>query len=133
MLNTTIYPSHYTEEDIAIYDSLIAQGSTMIGKKISKEEEYLLDLSAKITINKHKGISNNLTPEEIENIRKINKEVMSQQIHTTPEDLVQGDYIIPTNGDEPYLHPFSPLRNITPPGPDLTNNIEIEDNSTDSI
>ena len=99
----------------------------MIGKKISKEEEYLLDLSAKITINKHKGISNNLTPEEIENIRKINTEVMKQQVHVTPEDLVQGDYIIPTNGDEAYLHPFSPLRNITPPGPDLTSNIVIED------
>ena len=99
MLNTTIYPADYTAEDIAIYDSLIAQGSTMIGKKISKEEEYLLDLSAKITINKHKGISNNLTPEEIENIRKINKEVMAQQVHTTPENLVQGEYIIPTNGD----------------------------------
>jgi hypothetical protein len=132
MLNNTIYPAHYTEEDIAIYDSLIAQGSTMIGKKISKEEEYLLDLSAKITINKHKGISNNLTPEEIENIRKINTEVMKQQVHETPEDMVQGDYIIPTNGDEAYLHPFSPLRNITPPGPDLTSNIVI-DNSTDSI
>jgi hypothetical protein len=25
------------------------------------------------------------------------------------------------------------LRNITPPGPDLTSNIVIEDNSTDSI
>jgi hypothetical protein len=132
MLNTTIYPSHYTPQDIAIYDSLIAQGSTMIGKKISKEEEYLLDLSAKITINKHKGISNNLSPEEIENIRKINTEVMKQQVHETPEDMVQGDYIIPTNGDEAYLHPFSPLRNITPPGPDLTSNIVI-DNSTDSI
>jgi hypothetical protein len=132
MLNTTIYPSHYTEEDIAIYDSLIAQGSTMIGKKISKEEEYLLDLSAKITINKHKGISNNLTPEEIENIRKINTEVMKQQVHETPDNMVQGDYIVPTNGDEAYLHPFSPLRNITPPGPDLTSNIVI-DNSTDSI
>jgi hypothetical protein len=133
MLNTTIYPSHYTEADIAIYDSLIAQGSTVIGKKISKEEEYLLHLSACITINKHKGISNNLTPEEIENIRKINKNVMAQQVHNTPEDLVQGDYIVPTNGDPPYLHPFSPLRNITPPGPDLTSNIEIHDNSTDSI
>ena len=133
MLNTTIYPSDYTPQDIAIYDSLIAQGSTMIGKKISKEDEYLLDLSAKITINKHKGISNNLTPEEIENIRKINKEVMKQQVHETPDNLVQGDYIVPTNGDNPYLHPFSPLRNISPPGPDLTSNIVIQDNSTDSI
>jgi len=127
MLNNTIYPAHYTEQDIAMYDSLIAQGSTMIGKKISKEDEYLLDLSAKITINKHKGISNNLSPEEIENIRKINTEVMKQQVHETPDNMVQGDYIVPTNGDEPYLHPFSPLRNITPPGPDITSNIIIED------
>jgi len=127
MLNNTIYPAHYTPQDIAMYDSLIAQGSTMIGKKISKEDEYLLDLSAKITINKHKGISNNLTPEEIENIRKINTEVMKQQVHETPDNMVQGDYIVPTNGDEPYLHPFSPLRNITPPGQDITSNIIIED------
>jgi hypothetical protein len=127
MLNNTIYPAHYTEQDIAMYDSLIAQGSTMIGKKISKEDEYLLDLSARITINKHKGISNNLSPEEIENIRKINTEVMKQQVHETPDNIVQGDYIVPTNGDEPYLHPFSPLRNINPPGPDITSNIIIED------
>jgi hypothetical protein len=127
MLNNTIYPAHYTEQDIAMYDSLIAQGSTMIGKKISKEDEYLLDLSARITINKHKGISNNLSPEEIENIRKINTEVMKQQVHETPDNIVQGDYIVPTNGDEPYLHPFSPLRNISPPGPDITSNIIIED------
>jgi hypothetical protein len=127
MLNNTIYPAHYTEQDIAMYDSLIAQGSTMIGKKISKEDEYLLDLSARITINKHKGISNNLSPEEIENIRKINTEVMKQQVHETPDNIVQGDYIVPTNGDEPYLHPFSPLRNITPPGQDITSNIIIED------
>jgi hypothetical protein len=127
MLNNTIYPAHYTEQDIAMYDSLIAQGSTMIGKKISKEDEYLLDLSARITINKHKGISNNLSPEEIENIRKINTEVMKQQVHETPDNIVQGDYIVPTNGDNPYLHPFSPLRNITPPGPDITSNIIIED------
>ena len=127
MLNNTIYPAHYTEQDIAMYDSLIAQGSTMIGKKISKEDEYLLDLSAKITINKHKGISNNLSPEEIENIRKINTEVMKQQVHETPDNMVQGDYIVPTNGDNPYLHPFSPLRNITPPGQDITSNIIIED------
>jgi hypothetical protein len=127
MLNNTIYPAHYTEQDIAMYDSLIAQGSTMIGKKISKEDEYLLDLSARITINKHKGISNNLSPEEIENIRKINTDVMKQQVHETPDNMVQGDYIVPTNGDEPYLHPFSPLRNISPPGPDITSNIIIED------
>jgi hypothetical protein len=127
MLNNTIYPAHYTEQDIAMYDSLIAQGSTMIGKKISKEDEYLLDLSARITINKHKGISNNLSPEEIENIRKINTDVMKQQVHETPDNIVQGDYIVPTNGDEPYLHPFSPLRNISPPGPDITSNIIIED------
>jgi hypothetical protein len=127
MLNNTMYRAHYTEQDIAMYDSLIAQGSTMIGKKISKEDEYLLDLSARITINKHKGISNNLSPEEIENIRKINTEVMKQQVHETPDNIVQGDYIVPTNGDEPYLHPFSPLRNISPPGPDITSNIIIED------
>ena len=127
MLDNTIYPSDYSPQDIAMYDSLIAQGSTMIGKKISKEDAYLLDLSAKITINKHKGISNNLTPEEIENIRKINTEVMKQQVHVTPDDIVQGDYVIPTNGDEAYLHPFSPLRNITPPnGEDLTSNLIIE-------
>ena len=52
---------------------------------------------------------------------------MKQQVHETPDNMVQGDYIVPTNGDEPYLHPFSPLRNITPPGQDITSNIIIED------
>ena len=37
MATKTIYPEHYTDEDIANYDMLIAQGMNLIGKKIKKK------------------------------------------------------------------------------------------------
>jgi len=53
---TFIYPETYTDEDKAIYDDMISRGQALIGKKLKKQDEFLLDLSAKITINQMKGI-----------------------------------------------------------------------------
>ena len=49
------YPEDYDEQDKADYDSLIAQGMNLIGKKIKPDNEFLLHLAAKITINKKKN------------------------------------------------------------------------------
>ena len=81
------YPCDYTDEDKAIYDSLIAQGETMVGKKIKPSDRFLLDLSAKITINQMKGYSNNFSDEEIEALKAKHKEAAQMGIIETPPDL----------------------------------------------
>ena len=72
-MSHVIYPEDYTEEDKAIYDDLISRGQSLIGSKIHKRDEYLLDLSAKITINQMKGNRGELTPEEIIEIKQKHK------------------------------------------------------------
>jgi hypothetical protein len=69
-----IYPEHWDDEDKANYDALIAQGQALIGKKIAKCDEFLLDLSAKMTINKIKGYKSDLTLEEITKQMKMQKQ-----------------------------------------------------------
>jgi len=57
MPTNTIYPDTYSDEDKAIYDDLMSRGEALIGKKLSENERFLLDLSAKITINQLKGVT----------------------------------------------------------------------------
>ena len=82
-----IYPEHYNDEDKAIYDDLISRGQALIGKKIKKCDEFLLDLSAKITINKMKGYSNNFSDEEVETLKNKHKETAKLGIIETPPDI----------------------------------------------
>lgn len=80
------YPEDYNETDKAIYDDLISRGEALIGKKIKNEDRFLLDLSAKITINQMKGVSNNFTDEEIETLKQKHKEAVEAGIIETPPD-----------------------------------------------
>lgn len=85
-MNVT-YPDDYTDYDKAMYDTLISQGQAYIGKKIHKNDSFLLDLAAKATINKMKKNSHCMTDEEIENARNLHKSAMETLEHTTPEGL----------------------------------------------
>jgi glutamyl-tRNA reductase len=82
-----IYPTDYTDEDKAIYDDLISRGEALIGKKLNKQDSFLLDLAAKITINKMNGKSNNLTDEEIDALKSRHKEAQEAGIIQTPPDI----------------------------------------------
>jgi len=106
-MSKTIYPSHYTADDIAIYDMLIAQGKNLIGTKLRQDENWILELSAKMTINKHKGLDSELTQEEIDKLRELHEKTRQQGVFETPEDYMRDGYIHPTDNTEPYLNPLS--------------------------
>lgn len=86
-----IYPTDYTDEDKAVYDDLISRGEMLIGKKISKNDEFLLDLSAKMTINQMKGYKSGLSKEEIDELKAIHKEsALTPNFETPPELYYEG-------------------------------------------
>tara|TARA_R100000951_G_C2520498_1_gene143259 strand:+ start:97 stop:480 length:384 start_codon:yes stop_codon:yes gene_type:complete len=101
-----IYPEHYTDEDKAMYDDLISRGDIMIGKKLSENERFLLDLSAKITINQLKGYDSGYTDEEITNMKQAHKEMAQQGIIETPPDKFYEDIIELSDGTK-FQHPLS--------------------------
>ena len=102
----TIYPEDYTDEDKAIYDDLYSRGSQLLGKKLSYNDEFLLDLSAKITINQMKGINNGLSKEEVDEIRNIHKQNMSGTFETPPELYYEG-LMRTSDGKSVVKHPLT--------------------------
>ena len=105
------YPSHYDDEDKANYDALISQGQALIGKKLAKCDEFLLDLSAKMTINQIKGYKTDLTEDEIFQQIKDHKQALKDNSVNTPEGLYE-------EGQHPLeLNPYyknEPLENNDP-------------------
>jgi hypothetical protein len=82
-----VYPEGYNDADKAAYDDLITRGRQLLGSKINTKDEFLLDLSAKITINQWRGYDNNLSRDEIDNMKKMHKDMMNAgEIKTLPSD-----------------------------------------------
>ena len=82
-----VYPEGYNDADKAAYDDLITRGRQLLGSKINPKDEFLLDLSAKITINKWRGYDNNLSREEIDEMKEIHKKMMNAgEINNLPPD-----------------------------------------------
>jgi len=100
-----IYPSDYNDELKAIYDDLYSRGMNLIGKKIKPEDEFLLDLSAKITINQMRGLDNNLTMDQIEEMKQTHKKNMLQSVHDTPPELYE-DGLMRTEDGKVTRHPL---------------------------
>jgi hypothetical protein len=88
-MDKTILPEYYDAEDRANYDDLISRGQALIGKKISKQDEFLLDMSAKITINQIKGYKNDMTDEEIKEQMKKHKDALTETVVYTPENMYE--------------------------------------------
>ena len=138
MTSKTIYPSHYTEDDIANYDMLIAQGTNLIGTKLKQGEEWILEISAKMAINKSKGIDSELTQEEVEKLRELHEKTRKEEVFETPEDYMKDGIIYPTNGDEPYENPLNKSaeyyneQRLKPPV-DVLDPPAVYENDTDSI
>ena len=136
MSNKTVYPADYTEDDIANYDMLISQGANLIGTKLRQDETWVLELSAKMAINKHKGIDSELTQEEVDKLRKLHEDTRKQGVFETPSDYMKDGFIHPTNGDEPYENPLNksaeyyneqrlkPPKDVDEPPPVFKNNTD---------
>ena len=101
-----IYPDHYTPEDQAMYDDLMSRGESLIGKKLAENERFLLDLSAKITINQMKGYDSGFNEEEIEYMRQMHKEMALAGTIETPSDKFYDDLIELSDGTT-FTHPLS--------------------------
>lgn len=101
------YPAHYTDEDKALYDDLIARGDALIGKKLNENERFLLDISARITINQLRNYNEKcFNDEEIEEMRKIHKEYANAGIIETPSDMFYEDVIMLSDGTS-FKHPLT--------------------------
>lgn len=105
---SVVYPEEYTDEDKAIYDDLISRGKLMIGTKVKKVDEFLLDLAAKMTINNLKGYKSDKTGEEILEQMKQHKDAMLDNDIITPEYMYnEGQHPlelnpVQTNPEPPY-------------------------------
>tara|TARA_R110000772_G_scaffold75257_1_gene163406 strand:- start:160 stop:567 length:408 start_codon:yes stop_codon:yes gene_type:complete len=101
-----IYPTDYTDEDKAIYDDLLSRGEILIGKKVSKNDAFLLDLSAKMTINQMKGYKSGLTKEEIDELKEIHRQsALTQTFETPPELYYEG--LLRTEDGDCIAHPLA--------------------------
>ena len=85
----SVLPSNWDAEDKIMYEALILQAQPLIGKKVNKRDEFLLDLSAKIAINKIKGYNTDLTEEEIIKQMLLHQQSMRELIVETPENLYE--------------------------------------------
>ena len=101
-----IYPEHYSDEDKAIYDDWLSRGETLIGKKLSENERFLLDLSAKITINQLRGYDSGYTTDQINDMKKIHKEMANAGVIETPPECFYDDIIELSDGTT-FRHPLS--------------------------
>ena len=101
-----IYPDHYSDEDKSLYDDLVSRGDVLIGKKLSENERFLLDLSAKITINQLRGYNSGYSEEEITGMKKAHKEMQQQGLIETPPDKFYEDIIELSDGTK-FKHPLS--------------------------
>jgi len=104
-MDKTVYPEDYDDEMKAVYDDLYSRGRQLIGKKLTENDEFLLDLSAKITINKWKGYDNGLTQEEVDKLKQLHKSNMSGTFQTPPELFYDG--LMKTEDGKVTKHPLS--------------------------
>lgn len=85
----SVLPLHWDEQDKIMYEALILQAQPLIGKKVNKRDEFLLDLSAKIAINKIRGYGNDMTPDDIIQQMLSHQQSMRELIVETPENLYE--------------------------------------------
>lgn len=72
--NKPVYEDFMTEDDIAIYEQLISIGRLQLGKELAANEEFLLHISAMITLKQKKGIMVDMNDETIKELKRIHAE-----------------------------------------------------------
>jgi len=97
-----VYPESYNDADKAAYDDLISRGKQLLGSKINPRDSFLLDLSAKITINQWRGYDNNLSRSQIDEMKQIHRDMMnaSEINNLPPEEFYEGLTISEVKNEE---------------------------------
>ena len=67
-----IFPDEWTEDDKIMYESMITYGKNILGNEIPHDDAFLLDMSARMTINQKKGYKSTYTDDEIKQIKQNN-------------------------------------------------------------
>lgn len=82
-------PDYYTDEDKANYHDMISRGEALLGKQIPHKDAFLLDLSARMTINQIKGYQDEKTDDEVKEQQQKHKEAQKHAHIITPDDLYE--------------------------------------------
>lgn len=67
-----VFPNEWTDDDKAMYDSMIANGKNILGSEIPHDDAFILDMAARMTINQKKGYKSVYTEDEIKQIKQNN-------------------------------------------------------------
>jgi hypothetical protein len=97
------YEDWMTEDDIAEYDMLVALGRNQLGKELSVDEEYLLHLSAVITLKQKKGMLLDMDDASIVRLKEVHK------------NFQEAGLIFETPPNDWYYSPDNPINQ--PPAP----------------
>lgn len=88
-MNKINLPDYYTDEDKANYHDMISRGEALLGKQIPHKDAFLLDLSARMTINQIKGYQDEKTDDEVKEQQQKHKEAQKHAHIITPDDLYE--------------------------------------------
>jgi len=83
------FPDYYDSEDKANYYDMVQRGQALLGKQIPHKDEYLLDLSARMTINQIKGYQDEKTDDDVKEQQQKHKEAQKHAHIITPDDLYE--------------------------------------------
>ncbi len=102
-MNKINLPDYYTDEDKANYHDMISRGEALLGKQIPHCDKFLLDLSARMTINQIKGYQDEKTDDEVKEQQQKHKEAQKHAHIITPDDLYEeGQHPIQLNFYQNY-------------------------------
>jgi len=106
-MDKKVFPDYYDEKDKAVYYDLYTKGESLLGKRLSKNDEFLIDLAIHATIKQMKGLNTTFTPEEVTELRAKHKEMAKQGLMSTPPDIFYDNLLVNTETGETYEHPLS--------------------------
>lgn len=84
-----LYPEDYTDADKAIYDDLLSRGQLLLGKKVAKQDEFLIDMAIKMTINQINGFNPDTTYEERMKAKESHQNACLNLNVETPENMYE--------------------------------------------
>jgi hypothetical protein len=120
-----VYPDWYEQEQKDEYEECMALGRAHVGAKITKTDEYLIQISAKMAINLKYNKGANLTQEELNEIKAIHQETLKTRVFETPPD---GWYSTEKN---PLNCPYVP--EILPNNPEKAEETEVTEVTEENV
>lgn len=106
-MDKKVFPDYYDEKDKAVYYDLYNKGESLLGKRLSKNDEFLIDLAIHATIKQMKGLNTTFTPDEVAEMKIKHKEMAKQGLMHTPPEIFYENLLVNTETGQSYQHPLS--------------------------